>query len=133
MDIQWVILAQDCRLNNDRTVDIEKISHHANIYGDNTVVSMKLIAKLHITPNDANKEKKLSLQIVHYHHGVLDNRKGVYKPPNLTDWADSVTYLVIPMNDVRLPYAGVYAFKLFVDDAFMNEETIEATDLLKGG
>ena len=47
MEIQWVIIARDYRLNDDRTIDIGGIFHYITIRGeDNRASMLEILTKM---------------------------------------------------------------------------------------
>jgi hypothetical protein len=131
MDIQWVIFAQSFTLNEDRTLDIGKISHHANIFGKLNKFPAILIAKPIFSPIEAGENKKVTIELTHDKKGYVFSKDILYKIPDLSIWESTITYIILKLEPLELQYSGGYTFSLYVDGEYKNGESIEVTDLME--
>jgi hypothetical protein len=131
MDIQWVIFAQSYKLNEDKTLDIGKISHHANIVGKYNKFPAILIAKPIYSPIEAGENKKVTIELTHDKNGYIFSKDIPHKIPDLYTWESTITYIILKFEPLELPYPGGYTFSVYVNGEYKNRESIEVTDLLE--
>ena len=131
MEIQWIILARGCNINQDRTVDIWGIGHHFTIPNPTDRVSVHLIAKLNFQPTETGELKMISLRIEHVERKEIVERfdNMPYRIPDLPTWANSQTYWDLALNDITLPYSGDYTFTLYAEGEYKNHETVGVTHI----
>jgi len=127
MEIQWIIIAQAYRLNEDRTLNIGRIVHRFTIYGENRTASIYLLAKVYFNPAEAGESKIITLQVNHDKIGKLESFRMPYKVPNLITVVNRITYIAINLDKIEFQDAGTYTFTMLVDGEYKNEESIEVT------
>lgn len=81
--------------------------------------------KLNFNPNESSERKTITLKVEHIQREEVVELKDIpYKIPDLLTWATSTTYLVLRLDAFTLPYEGEYAFGLWVDGEYKNQETV---------
>ena len=87
MEIQWVLLAQKCLFNDDKTLDIEKVMQRMEFDGIPYVGSLKIIIKTQSSPTEVGEKKMITLKIHHQNDGEVLVTDMPYTIPDLFVWA----------------------------------------------
>lgn len=126
MNIQWVILAREKKVNTDKTIDIYGICHHFNRESGLVRLPIYLIAKVNYSPNEAGVQKMIGLEIAHREKGIIKQEDTIYKVPDLNSWMTETLYIAIPLceMDLEIKYEGEYIFSLSIDGEYKNEERL---------
>jgi hypothetical protein len=124
MDIQWVILAQGCRLNLDGTLDIARIFHRFTIYDRQDTFPCVLIAKYNADPTEAGETKNLTIDLSQTKVGKLDTfRLAPWVVPSVKELMTSTRYITVDL-ELRLSEAGEYLLTVCIDGQPKNDEMI---------
>lgn len=129
MDIRWVIIADEGRLNNDKSYDILRIRDGAKICGEFNTFPIMLIMKVHFVPTEVKENKIITLKVIHDKRGEVFSRNIPYTVPDLETWANRETYIQIKIREFKFSYSGFYDFKLFIDSEYKNETSLEVKEV----
>ena len=128
MEIQWVLLAQKCLFNDDKTLDIEKVMQRMEFDGIPYVGSLKIIIKTQSSPTEVGEKKMITLKIHHQNDGEVLVTDMPYTIPDLFVWAKYSPYITINLSDFIFPTTGEYCLDFYVDGELKNSEWLTIVD-----
>jgi hypothetical protein len=128
VEIQWVLLAKKCLFNEDKTLDIEKITQKMEFDGIPYVGSLKIIIKSQSSPTEVGEKKTITLKIHHQSDGEVFTTDMPYEIPNLFVWAKYSPYITIDLSDFIFPKTGEYCLDFYIDGELKNSEWLTIVD-----
>ena len=120
MEIQWLIPVT-------RMIDYEGFISllgifHAHDLDVSDVLNITFATKIRYMPQETLEEKELKLTIKQ--GDIEEVYLFTYPVPSISKWLDTITYLGIPIQDIKLVNEGTCEFILSVDESEVSESIL---------
>ena len=123
MEIEWAIIAKDCQLNEDKTLDIYGVIDDFVIRGEYGLALFYLILRLRFNPIESDERQMINLEISHNKKGVVKTVDTPYHVPNWDTTINRITYLISTLRAVKIEYEGRNIWT--VQDAYFDETLVD--------
>ena len=125
MELQWLLVVQAYRINEDGTLDIAKIFQRMTIQGLPLKAQITVLAKVKFDPLKVDEETSFTFRMENIDsNDVLLDIELPYTFPGLQEWLRGAScYININLADVEFPGPGEHMVSIWHDDKLQASET----------